>query len=700
VNKSHFINRELSWLEFNQRVLDEALDPSLPLLERLKFLAITGSNLDEFFMVRIGGLMLLQQAGSRARDITGLTPHQQLLQVRARVQEMLDAQYALLNDELIPNLEKASIRRIDDAKNLSPAQKSHVEQLFAESIFPVSTPLAIDPDDEEIPFFADLQIAVACELEDPDNGESRFAIIPAPKTISRFINLPDSEGLDYIAIEDVIIDSLEEFFPGERVKAATPFRITRNGDITLNDEDALDLADEMEDILIARKSSGTVRLEIQKGASHQLVSALQKIVGVTNRETYRLPGLIDLKALMQIAFTPGYDRIKTESWTSHHSASIDPTVSMFDTIAERDILLYHPFEAFDPVVRLVQEAADDPDVLAIKQILYRTASDSRIVDALIKAAEKGKQVTVLVELKARFDEARNLVRADELQRAGATVIYGVKGLKTHAKICLVVRNEGGRIKRYCHFGTGNYNESTAKMYTDVSFMTARDDYGADASAFFNSVTGRSRVPKYRRIAAAPHTLKPRLLQLIASETERASQGQPAYIWAKVNSLQDPDIIEALYAASKAGVAIKLNVRGVCCIRPGVKGLSDNIEVTSIIDRYLEHPRIVLFHQGGQNRLFISSADWMVRNLEKRVELLVPIEDTESKKSLIKILKTYLDDNVKARRIHGDGSYTMVERKGNKKAIRAQEVLNREARRAAKKAEQERSMTLIPHLPKD
>ncbi|QQL46148.1 polyphosphate kinase 1 [Sulfuriroseicoccus oceanibius] len=701
MNSDLFINRELSWLEFNQRVLDEALDPNAPLLERLKFLAITGSNLDEFFMVRIGGLMLLQESGNRSKDFTGLTPHQQLLKIRSRVQLMLDDQYALLNEQLLPALEAEGIRRVTSLNDLSPAQLSHIEQYFTDAIFPIATPLAVDLDQISETGFPvpDLQIAVACELEDPDTGEVRSAVIPAPSNAPRFINLPDADGLDYIAIEDVISNSLDVLFPGEKVKASTAFRVTRNGDITLNDEDALDLADEMEAILIARKASDTIRLEIQKGAAHSLVKTLQTAFGLSNRETYKLPGLIDLKALMQIAFTPGFDSLKAESWPIQPSPLIDPAVPVFDTLAERDVLLYHPYESFDPIVRMLQEAANDPDVLAIKQILYRTASDSRIVDALIRAAEKGKQVTVLVELKARFDEARNLVRSDELQRAGATVIYGVKGLKTHAKCCMVVRNEGGRLRRYCHFGTGNYNESTAKLYTDVSLLTANPEYGADASAFFNSVTGRSRVPKYLKIAAAPHGLKPKLLSLIASETERAAQGQNAFIKAKVNSLQDPDIIEALYKASKAGVKVQLNVRGISCIRPGVKGLSENIEVVSIIDGYLEHARVMLFHQGGQNKIFISSADWMVRNLEKRVELLVPVDEKAAKKRLIRLLEVHFADNTKARLLKGDNTYEMVKRSSRDKAVRAQEQLAKEARKAAKLAERERGMVLEPHKPK-
>ncbi|MBK1790389.1 polyphosphate kinase 1 [Persicirhabdus sediminis] len=699
MNPSHFINRELSWIEFNQRVLDEALNPDLPLLERLKFLAISGSNLDEFFMVRIGGLMLLHQSGSRKKDIAGLTPYQQLTEARTRLDEMLMCQYQLLNEELIPELEQQGIRQIHDFNQLEGSQISALERVFHESVYPVATPLAIDKD-RDIPLFPDLQIAVACLLTNDDNEEPRLAIIPAPNHVPRFIEVPDEKWLSYVTIEDLLIKHLHDFFPGEKVKAAAPFRVTRNGDITLNDENALDLADDMEDILAARKHSTTVRLETVKGVSAELLTELQEVFGISKRETYRIPGLIDLKSLLQIAFTNGFEKLKTDSWAPSRSPQVPAHQSIFETLSEGDVLLYHPYESFDPVIKLIKEASEDPNVLAIKQILYRTASDSLIVDALIKAAENGIQVTVLVELKARFDEARNLIRADELHRAGATVIYGVKGLKTHAKCALVVRKEEGRIKRYCHFGTGNYNESTAKLYTDVSLLTSDSSYGSDASAFFNSVSGRTQIPNYQHIVAAPYHLKPHLLELIQSEQQRAKQGEKAYIWAKVNSLQDPDIINALYKASQAGVSIRLNIRGICCLRPGVKGLSENIKVTSIIDRYLEHARVMLFHQGGQDRVYISSADWMVRNLEKRVELLVPVLDTGAKKRLIKLLKTHLDDNVKARHMLADGSYKLLSAKSGSKQIRAQESLQKAAVRRARRAERERSVILEPHMPKD
>ena len=698
MSAARFINRELSWLDFNQRVLEEALDASLPMLERVKFLAITASNLDEFFMVRVGGLMLLQATGSRSRDVSGLSTGQQLALIRKRAALMLDDQYNLLNHVLFPALAKEGIRQLA-IKDLSPVQRTHIKRYFEDNIYPILTPLAIESDEESNPLVPDLQLTLACELRAEGDTESRFAVIPLPKSLPRFLSVPDAPGYQFLAIEDVIADQLAQIFPDEKVLSTAVFRITRNGDIVLRDEDASDLADEMEEILAARRTSGTVRLEIQAGASRALTVMLQKLGRTDNQCTYRLPGLLYLKALFQLASLPDFERLQIQPWPVQPPASIDPSMSIFDAIAEQDILLLHPYESFDPVVRLLQEAADDPNVVAIKQILYRTASDSRIIDALIRAAENRKHVTVLIELKARFDEARNLSRAEELRRAGAHIIYGVRGLKTHAKALLVVRNEGGRLKRYVHFGTGNYNESTAKLYTDVSYLTARTEYGADASAFFNAVTGRSRVAHYQKIAAAPHTLKPRLLEWIQSETERASQGLPARIIAKMNSLQDVDIIEALYQASQAGVEIKLNVRGICCLKPGVKGLSENIQVVSVIDRYLEHARIFCFHQGGRDAVYIASADWMTRNLEKRVELMVPVEDPAARKRLLRFLRICIEDNVKARILNAEGTHTRRLRAPREKMHRAQEELAKDARNAARVARRHLAEGFVPHVPK-
>lgn len=692
-----YLNRELSWVEFNQRVLDEALREDLPLLERLKFLAITASNLDEFFQVRVGSLMLLRRSGRKNPDPSGLTPVRNLAALRTRILEMNAAQYALLNDVLLPALEKQNIRLLKIA-DLDRTQASQASAVFDDAIFPLLTPLAIDPDGAP-PIVPGLQIIVACRLVDPETQEVRHALIPIPESIGRRVPIStDGEGHAFLLTEDLVANNADQLFPGENVTATTVFRVTRNGDVAVQEEDATDLAGEMEDVLTARRFADTVRLELRADAPRDLSRVIQKATGSSPQEVYLVDGPPGLANLMELAFLSGYDHLRDADWPGQPSPAITPGANMFETIASGDVLLFHPYESFEPVLRLIEEAAEDPDVIAIKQVLYRTARQSRIIDALIKAAENGKHVTALVELKARFDEARNLDRADELQRAGAQIVYGVKGLKTHAKICLVVRRESGHLRRYVHLGTGNYNESTSRLYTDISYLTCKPDYGNDASLFFNAVTGRSKLLRFQRLVPAPTAMKPKLLDLIASEADRASQGLPAKIIAKINSLQDPDIIAALYKASQAGVEIKLNVRGICCLKPGDNKYSKNIEVISVIDRFLEHARLFYFHQGGDAQVYIASADWMTRNLEKRVELMIPIEVGSLKRRLIRILEAYFQDNVQASRILPDGTSRRIVREKGKKAFRVQEHFYQQARQAAKAREHERAMTFEPHVP--
>ena len=466
----------------------------------------------------------------------------------------------------------------------------------------------------------------------------------------------------------------------------------------MQEEDALDLADEMEEVLVARKFSECVRLEVESSAPAPLHDKIMRIVGAGKEETYDLKGPLMLSDFMEMAFAPGNDQLKVEQWSPQPSPSVNPAVSIFENIAGGDILLNHPYESFEPVLRLVEEAAEDSDVIAIKQVLYRTARNSRIVAALKKAAESGKQVTALVELKARFDEARNLEKAEELQRSGVQVVYGVKGLKTHAKICLVVRREQGMLRRYCHFGTGNYNETTAKIYTDISYLTCDDQLGADASQFFNSVTGRTKLMRFRKLYPSPVLMKARLIELIEGEAERARQGEPARISAKMNSLQDVEIIDALYRAADAGVDIELNVRGICCLKTGPRPNGKVIRVVSIVDRYLEHARISFFHHGGNHQLFIASADWMTRNLDKRVELMVPVTNGKLARRLKSILDACFRDNVQACNILPDGTSEHVVRKKGQKAFRLQQYLTKEARRLAKDKERERQQMLEPHTP--
>lgn len=703
---NHYINRELSWIEFNQRVLSEAQRDDLPLLERMKFLAITASNLDEFFQVRVGGLSAQLMSGNNKTDITGLTPAEQLSAIRTRIQTMYENFSELLDKKLIPELAKNQIY-FTSLTDLNHTQRNTLSEKFDETIFPILTPLGFDIDEDEheaTPSLPADQITLILRLEDTDKN-TRTVFIPIPSLVDRLHYISDDKDLHIVTAEELISHHAHTLFPEETIIDSSHFRITRNGDIILQDEDAMDIAGEMENILTERKFSKAIRLEIPTDISEDLLRTVC-IVTNTDEDTeedhiYRIAGPINLADFMPLAFLPGYDALRDPEWIPQPSPAFSSEQSMFETIAEKDVLLYHPYESFEPVVRLIEEASIDPHTLAIKQVLYRTSSKSRIIDALIRAAENGKQVTVLVELKARFDEARNLQRADELQRAGVQIVYGVKNLKTHAKILLIVRNENGNIKRYLHLGTGNYNESTAKLYTDASYLTARDSYGADASVFFNAITGRSKLTTLKKLTPAPTEMKRLLISKIEREAKRAKQGEPAQIIAKINSLQDQDIIDALYAASAAGVKIRLNIRGICCLKTKDKILSKNIEVISVIDRYLEHARIFYFHKGGNPELFISSADWMTRNLEKRVELMIPIADAKAKKRLTEILKTAFEDNQNAHVLQRDGTSIRKEPhrgKGKGKSIRLQAILQETAEKAAKAKSFQQSTTFEPHKP--
>ena len=690
-----FFNRELSWLAFNERVLEEAERPDLPLLERVKFLAITASNLDEFMMVRVGGLQFVKEQGRRVRDDAGLTATQQLEQVEARARAFVARQYAVLNEQLLPALRASGIRKLR-APDLTPGQKAYLEDFFLKQIFPALSPIALEAAGH-LGALPALQISLLFTVSSA--GASRMMLVTLPQNLPRHVMIPDSEpgAHVYINLEDLVELFLPRFFPSEQTSGCARFRISRNTDIAVDDESAVDLAAEMEEVLEARLASPTIRIEIEEGGPRDLQKAARELFG-GGAPCYHTPGELDLRAFFGIAGLPRFEQLKVPAWDAHASPAIENGESIFDAIKRHDILLHHPYESFDPVLQLVEEAADDPNVIAIKQILYRTAKNSRIISALIRAAQAGKHVTVLVELKARFDEARNLERAGELMNAGAQIIYGVRGLKTHAKICLVMRREAGQMRRYAHFGTGNYNEVTAKMYTDISYLTCREDYGADASAFFNTVTGRSRFVHFDRLSMAPFGLRERLITLIGSEAERARQGDRAEIMLKMNALEDREMIEALCAASAAGVKIQLNVRGICCLRPGIKGVSDNIRVTSIIDRHLEHARIFYFRQGGHPAIFISSADFMTRNLSKRVELLVPVEDPAARKRLIHILETHFADDAQARVLCHDGSY-VLNRPASGKMKRSQDVFHKEAFKAAKRRVSAPDV-LVPHRPKE
>lgn len=691
---ARYINRELSWLEFNQGVLDEARDPTVPLLERLKFLAISASNLDEFFMVRVGGLKLVIKQESPLADPSGMSARDQLEAVSRRVHRMSADQYTCFLD-LEPQLAQAGVRRLRPVE-LTERQKQFAAQFFQDEIASVLTPMAVATG-PAFPLLGNQMLHVAVRLA-PAPGETamRFAIIPLGRSLGRFVTLPSERGSSLLLLEDVIAMHVDRFFPGESVAHCAAFRITRNADLSIRDDIAHDLMAEIEEILDERKLGDCVRLELSGDADPQTVAFLSQALGVEDSDIYALPGPLDLAAFMRIADLDGFDNLKYEAWPPRISPDVDLGAGMFNIIARKDLLLIHPYESFEPVVRLIEEAADDPDVLAIKQTLYRTSRNSPIVAALERAASRGKYVTAVIELKARFDEARNIEWARNLERAGVQVIYGVKGLKTHAKICIIVRREPHGVVRYVHFGTGNFNEITARIYSDVSLMTSNDEFGTDAIDFFNAITGYSMPQRFRKIDAAPIGLRERIIEMIDAETERKNHGQKARIIAKINSLVDPEIIEALYRASSAGVEIRLNVRGICCLRPGVPNLSKNISVVSIIDRFLEHSRILYFHHGGDRRVFISSADWMPRNLDRRVELLVPVEDPVLKDRLLLTLKMYFKDNVKSRRLLPDGRYERITPTAKRPPLRAQETLYRRACDAVRRAEQSQRTVFEPH----
>ena len=695
-DKSHkFINRELSWLEFNERVLQEALDESVPALDRLKFLAITASNLDEFFMVRAGGLELLRAEGITTRDPAGLTPAEQLAAIARRARRMVGDQYACFLESIEPAMLRHGIRRIA-ADALTPAQTEFLREYFASEVMPVVTPMRAGAD--EFPALANLALHLAVRLA-PEKGSraGRYAVIPIGRNMARMVPLPTESGYAYVLIEDVIRMFISDFFRGVRVAETAAFRIARNADLTVHDEDdAADFMAEMEEILLERKRSGCVRLEVEDAAGRGMRAFLQGALGIDSHGVFAVGGPLGLADFMALTSLDGFDSLRYEPWPPQPNPAIDSRSTIFEQLERRNVLLVHPYDAFDPVLRFLQEAALDPNVLAIKQVLYRTSADSPVILALREAAQRGKQVTVLVELKARFDEARNIDRARSLEQAGAQVIYGLRGLKTHAKVCIVVRREPGGVARYVHFGTGNYNERTARLYSDVSYFTRDDDLGQDASAFFNAVSGYSEPQKFRKLEMSPLGLLEKLIELIDGETERQRQGQQAFITAKMNSLADPDVIKALYRASKAGVPVRLNVRGICCLRAGVPGLSESITVTSIVDRFLEHSRIFCFCHGGEGKVFISSADWMPRNLRRRVELLVPVTDDPSRKRLVALLDTYFKDTRKSWRMLPDGTYERVSLTAKRKTVRSQEILYREAVASFKQARQAERRTFEPY----
>jgi len=664
----YFISRELSWIQFNQRVLEEAQDTTNPLFERLKFAAIVSSNLDEFFMVRVGSLSDQITAEFDKKDSSGLTPIEQMRQIGILVHKLIYNQFNCYNRSLKKALKKEKIKFLK-IKDLSKEQIVYVDNYYSKNVFPVLTPMVVNQS-SPFPLIANKSLNIALFLKDNKN-EDIFATIKVPSVIDRLIKIPENDGIAFMFLEDIIKMNLNSLFSGHEIINASCYRITRNADMDLDEEGAEDLLEAIQQSIKQRKWGAAVRLEIEKGINGKLLKKLEIELEISKEQEYIINGQIDLTFLMKLSRIKGYEKLEYEPIKPQYSKQFLKYDSIFDAIAEKDILLHHPYESFDPIVQLVKQAAVDPNVLAIKHTLYRVSGNSPIIKALSEAAEMGIQVTVLVELKARFDESNNIIWAKQLEQSGCHVIYGLVGLKTHCKILLVVRREEDGIKRYVHVGTGNYNDVTAKLYTDIGLFTSNPYFGADASALFNMLSGNSKPTSLYKFSLAPLQLRDRFLQMILEEGENAKKGKKARIIVKVNSLVDIGIIKALYQASTMGVKIDLIVRGICCLKPGIPGISENISVRSIVGRFLEHSRIFYFYNDGQEGIYLSSADWMTRNLDRRVELLFPIEDIEARNAVKEILDISLLDTEKARILNSDGIYTRVDRRG-KDSVNSQE----------------------------
>jgi len=678
---SAYLNRDLSWIEFNRRVLQEAQDSTNPLLERAKFLAIVTSNLDEFMSVRVAGIHEQIRAGLTKMDFTGYSPSGLWKRLQKRTKDIVLDQYRTYRDIVkCMNKEGIFIRNMAD---LNSTQQKLVEDYFYDIVFPVLTPMAVD---QSRPFphvhTKELYLAVSLRRENQGNQEEPlFAIIQVPSILPRFVTIPgrgNSKKQDFILLEDLLKSYIHTLFNGYTPFAVSTFRLTRNADLTLDEEGAEDLLEEIEKELRRRKWGVPVRLEIEHDIEPFALEMLKDELEI-NDGLFMIDGPLDLSFLMKFSNTlPGRDELRNEKFEPEYAKEFEDAEDIMSVIAHKDVLLYHPYESFEPVNEFVWQAARDPEVLAIKMTMYRVNGHSSLVKALEYAAAEGKQVTVVVELKARFDEERNIAWAKQLEQAGCHVVYGLVGLKIHAKLLLVVRREQHGLKRYIHVGTGNYNENTAKTYTDIGLMTSNDTIGADASALFNEVTGYSVPRNWEAIAVAPSGLKQKLIRLIDREIENAHAGKEAKIIAKMNSLSNEEMINKLYEASIAGVKIELIIRGVCCLKPEVPGLSENIKVISIVDRYLEHSRIVYFYNDGAEEVYLSSADWMTRNLEKRVELLCPVFDNELKNTLIVLLNMSLGDNTKSRQLKMTGQYEAVKRE-HEEPFRSQSVAQQVAR---------------------
>ena len=680
----YYRNREDSWISFNERVLSEARDKNIPLFERLKFLSITASNLDEFFMIRVASLKDMVHAGYTKKDIAGMTAQAQIDLILKRVHNMVDVQYSTYERSLVPMLKQNGLEILAAHEDLTEEQKKYVDRYFDENVYPVLTPMAMDSS-RPFPLIRNKTLNIGALISKKgSNEEPQFATVQVPSVLSRIVEIPSGKDnvRTVIHLEQIIERNIGKLFLNYDVVCAHPYRIMRNADLTIEEDEAADLLKEIQKQLKKRQWGEVIRLEVEEGMEKQLLKILKKEFDIKNEAVFLINGPLDLTFLMKVYGIDGFEKYKEKKYIPQPVPALMGTEDIFEAIRKQDILLHHPYMTFDPVVNFVKQAAKDPDVLAIKQTLYRVSGNSPIIAALAQAAENGKQVSVLVELKARFDEENNIVWAKMLEKAGCHVIYGLLGLKTHSKITLVVRREADGIRRYVHLGTGNYNDSTAKLYTDCGLLTCAEPIGEDATAVFNMLSGYSEPKNWNKLSLAPLWLRERFTELIQRETEHARNGGEAHIIAKMNSLCDRDIIALLYEASAAGVKIELIVRGICCLKTGIPGVSENITVHSIVGNFLEHARIFYFRNNGMEEYYMGSADWMPRNLDKRVEILFPVEDEKLKTELGHILQIQLDDNVKSHILQLDGSYVKVNRRG-KKRLCAQEYFCQEAVQRAK-----------------
>lgn len=711
----YFYNRELSWLLFNRRVLEEAKDSSLPLFDRLKFLSITSSNLDEFFMIRVASLKDMVQVKYNKKDISGMTPAEQLAAINERTHLFVKDQYDIFNRSLIPALEKEGVHVLSHYENLSDKQSKYVDRYFTDEVYPVLTPMAVD---SSRPFplirnktlnigailrmkkdkaaggqFRDLYLSHGSKKKGADSNDTDFATVQVPSVLPRFVEIPSEQKGEktFILLEQIIEKNIGKLFVNYEIESVFPYRIMRNADLSIEEDEAADLLIEIERQLKKRQWGQAIRLEVEAGMDKRLLKKLRQELKIKEEDIFKINGPLDLTFLMKLSGLEGYDKLRTPKYTPQPAKWLNGEDHLFDQIRDHDVLLHHPYETFDPVVDFVKQASKDPNVLAIKQTLYRVSSHSPIIASLAAAAENGKQVTVLVELKARFDEENNIIWARKLEQAGCHVIYGLVGLKTHSKITLVVRKEEDGIRRYVHLGTGNYNDSTAKLYTDMGLLTCRKAIGEDATAVFNMLSGYSEPAFWNKLAIAPIRLRDRFTQLINREKEFAKKGKKAFIRAKMNSLCDAGIISSLYEAAAAGVKIELVVRGICCLKTGMPGISENITVRSIVGDFLEHSRIFHFYNNGFEEVYMGSADWMPRNLDKRVEILFPVEDDALKAEVIHILDIQLADNEKARILQKNGTYRRAAKGGHAK-LNSQKYFCEEAKRAQKERKKQNKNT--------